>query len=76
MSKSVVPLRERHACSIDEAVAYSGRGRTQFYDLLKRDEIRSVKSGRRRLVLVSSLVDWCNRIDLGATDPAKIGDGE
>lgn len=61
-----LPIRDRHACSIAEACQYSGRGRTELYKLLQTGDIRSVKAGRRRLVLVASLVEYFERVDGGA----------
>jgi hypothetical protein len=58
-----IPFRERHSCSVAEAVAYSGRGRTHLYDLMKAGEIRYVHNGRRRLILVRSLVDYFDNLD-------------
>lgn len=47
--------RDRIACSIDDACKISGLGRTTIYELIGRNELKSRRIGRRRLVLVSSL---------------------
>jgi hypothetical protein len=41
--------------SIKEAIRISGWKRTSLYGALKRGDIRSVKLGRRRLILLESL---------------------
>lgn len=46
---------EKLAYSIEEATDALGVGRTHMFDLLRRGEIDSIKSGRRRLIPVSAL---------------------
>jgi|GEM_PF-5354618 len=62
-----IPVHERHAVGIPEGCDYTGLGRSEMYRLISRGEIATVKHGRRRLILVASLVAWaeCN---LAATD--------
>jgi hypothetical protein len=57
--KSVVPLRERCWISVREAHQIAGEGRTIFYAHLKADLIVTRKIGRRRLVSVPSLLEYC-----------------
>jgi excisionase family DNA binding protein len=45
-------------CSIPDAIALSGIGRSFLYMRLADKSIRSVKAGRRRLVDVASLNQW------------------
>ena len=45
------------AYRIDEIQEVSGIGRTKTYELIKQGKLRSIKVGRRRLVLADSLVE-------------------
>jgi excisionase family DNA binding protein len=51
-----VPFRERPTCSIAEACAAAGFGRTKLYELLDEGIVSAIKVGRRRLVRVNSLL--------------------
>ena len=51
-----VPFRERPTCSIAEACAAAGFGRTKLYELLDEGTVSAIKVGRRRLVRVNSLL--------------------
>ncbi len=51
-----VPFRERPTCSIAEACAAAGVGRTKLYELLDEGIVSAIKVGRRRLVRVNSLL--------------------
>jgi hypothetical protein len=53
-----IPIRERISCSIEEALHASSLGRTTFNSLIQDGTIASRKVGRRRLVIVSSLVAY------------------
>ena len=44
--------------TVEEAAALLGLGRTRTYELVMAEKIRSVKLGRRRLVVRSSLDDF------------------
>jgi len=44
--------------SVEEAADVIGLGRTRTYELVMTKKIQSVKVGRRRLVVRSSLVDF------------------
>jgi len=52
-----IPFAERIACTIDEATAAGGFGRTKLYSLIKEGSLATVTVGRRRLVIVRSLID-------------------
>jgi excisionase family DNA binding protein len=43
------------AMSINDAVAYSGLGRSSIYEALKAGHITAKKAGRRTLILVADL---------------------
>jgi excisionase family DNA binding protein len=45
-------------CTIPEALARTGIGRSFLYERLADGSIRSVKAGKRRLVDVVSLATW------------------
>ena len=53
----VIPFRERLSCTVDEACAVTGLGRTKLYELIGSGQVRTTTIGRRRLVLVRSLLD-------------------
>jgi excisionase family DNA binding protein len=44
--------------TICEACKLSGISRSYLYQVMARGEVRSIKAGRRRLVLVASLRAW------------------
>ncbi len=49
-------------CSIPEALALTGIGRSFLYERLADGSIRSVKAGKRRLVCVASLTAWASSL--------------
>lgn len=53
----VVPFRERLSCTVDEACAVTGLGRTKLYELIGSGQVRTTTIGRRRLVVVRSLLE-------------------
>lgn len=55
-------------CSIEDAMTTLSIGRTAIFDLLRSNEIDSVKIGRRRLILVASLHTYLDRL---ITEQAK-----
>jgi hypothetical protein len=57
----VVPLRERCWISVREAHQVAGEGRTKFYSHLRENLILTKKVGRRRLVSVASLLEYCGQ---------------
>lgn len=58
------PMRKREeiafhlkaTCTVAEACAGTGLGRTLLYELMGEDKIKSTTVGRRRLILVPSLL--------------------
>ncbi len=44
--------------TIIEACKLSGISRSYLYQVMARGDVRSIKAGRRRLVLVASLRTW------------------
>jgi excisionase family DNA binding protein len=50
-----IPFAQRLTCTIAEACAATGLGRTKLYELIGAGDIATTMVGRRRLVLVRSL---------------------
>ncbi|QOZ28471.1 helix-turn-helix domain-containing protein [Bradyrhizobium sp. CCBAU 51753] len=53
----VVPFRERISCTVDEACLVTGLGRTKLYELIGSGQLVTTTIGRRRLVIVRSLLE-------------------
>jgi excisionase family DNA binding protein len=51
------------AVSVEEAAALLGIGRTLAYQLVLAHELRSVKVGRRRLVIRASIEEYLSRLE-------------
>jgi excisionase family DNA binding protein len=51
-----LPFAERISCSIDEACEATGLGRTKLYELIGAGQLITTTVGRRRLVMVRSLL--------------------
>jgi len=51
------------AISVEEAAALLGIGRTLAYQLVLAHELRSVKVGRRRLVIRASIEEYVSRLE-------------
>lgn len=51
-----LPFTERLSCTIDEACEATGLGRTKLYELIGAGQIVTTTIGRRRLVMVRSLI--------------------
>jgi excisionase family DNA binding protein len=49
-------------CSVDEAAAMLSLGRTLAWSLVRKNELRSVKVGRSRRVVVASLHEYVCRL--------------
>jgi excisionase family DNA binding protein len=56
MAITAIPFRERISCTIAEACAATGIGRTKIYEAMSDGRLKSVKVDNRRLVLVASLL--------------------
>lgn len=56
-----IPFTERLSCTISEACAATGLGRTKLYDLIGAGAVETTLVGRRRLVSVRSLVRLIGR---------------
>jgi excisionase family DNA binding protein len=53
---STTPFAERLTCTIDDACEVTGLGRTKLYELIGAGRIVTTTIGRRRLVVVRSLL--------------------
>jgi excisionase family DNA binding protein len=53
---STMPFAQRLTCAIDDACEVTGLGRTKLYELIGTGRIVTTTIGRRRLVVVRSLV--------------------
>lgn len=51
-----IPFSERLTCTIDDACAVTGLGRTKLYELIKCERVATTKVGARTLVHVNSLI--------------------
>ena len=56
-----IPFVDRLACTIAEACEATGLGRTKLYELMGDGYIETTTIGRRRLVLVQSLLSLLKR---------------
>ena len=53
---STMPFAQRLTCTIDDACEVTGLGRTKLYELIGAGRIVTTTIGRRRLVVVRSLL--------------------
>ena len=60
--KSLTPI----AVSPNEAARLSGVGRTTLYAALSSGQLRRIKIGTRRLIMVDAIRDWLLRNELTA----------
>jgi excisionase family DNA binding protein len=55
---------------IPEACRLTSVGRSKLYQLMDAGEVRFVKVGKRRLVLVASLREWLAKLETGTAQAA------
>ena len=53
---TAVPFAQRFTCTINEACEVTGLGRTKLYELIGDGHLATTTVGRRRLVVVRSLL--------------------
>jgi hypothetical protein len=53
---TTIPFAERPSCTIEEACQATGLGRTKLYEEMAAGRVQTTYVGRRRLVLVPSLL--------------------
>jgi hypothetical protein len=58
-------------CSVIEAGRILGIGRSSAYLLLESNTLRSVKHGKRRLVIMASITTYADSLIASSTVPAK-----
>jgi excisionase family DNA binding protein len=56
-----IPFAHRLACTIAEACEVTGLGRTKLYELIGDGRVETTTIGRRRLVIVQSLLSLFRR---------------
>jgi len=56
-----IPFAQRLSCTIAEACEVTGLGRTKLYELIGNGHLATTTVGRRRLVLVRSLLSLLER---------------
>ena len=56
MGPQTVPFAKRLTCTINEACEMTGLGRTKLYELIGDGHLATTTVGRRRLVVVRSLL--------------------
>lgn len=54
---NAVPFRDRLSCTVDEACEVTGLGRTKLYELIGSGRVLTTTIGRRRLVIIRSLLE-------------------
>ena len=54
--RAAIPFAQRLACTVAEACEATGLGRTKLYELIGEGKLRTTTIGRRRLVMVPSLL--------------------
>jgi hypothetical protein len=69
---SAIPFRDRLSCTIPEACAATGLGRTKLYEQISAGRVQTRKFGTRTLIVVDSLVAL---IDPGAENSPSIASG-
>jgi len=57
-SLKTIRFEERPTCTVKEACAAAGLGKTKLHELIGDGAVESVKVGRRRLVKVPSLLRY------------------
>lgn len=63
------------SCDIPTACKLSGLSRSFLYEVLGRDEVVSIRCGRRRLVLVDSLRSWLQSLPTNGLSATKHSSG-
>jgi hypothetical protein len=53
---NTIPFAQRLSCTIDDACQATGIGRTKLYEEMSAGRVQSTNVGKRRLVLVPSLI--------------------
>lgn len=70
---SAIPFRERLSCTIPEACAATGLGRTKMYEEIGAGRVHVRKFGTRTLIVVDSLVALIDPGSAKAPAPTSAG---
>jgi hypothetical protein len=70
---STIPFRERLSCTIPEACAATGLGRTKLYEQIGAGRVQTRKFGTRTLIVVESLVALIDPASANAAAPTPAG---
>lgn len=61
-------IGERLAVSAVDAARLTGIGRTKLYEAIGSGTLRSLKIGKRRLIMIEALRDWLAAAERETTD--------
>jgi hypothetical protein len=64
---TTIPFAQRLSCTIGEACQATGIGRTKLYEEMSAGRVQTTNIGKRRLVLVASLL---KRLEPAASEAA------
>jgi excisionase family DNA binding protein len=71
----IIPFAERLSCTIEEACQATGLGRTKLYEMMDAGHVQTTHVGKRRLVLVPSLVQLVgSQVEAPDHDPGAGGE--
>ncbi|WP_433965128.1 excisionase family DNA-binding protein [Tunturiibacter gelidiferens] len=56
-------LNQRITISVIEAMSATGIGKTMMYELLNDGSLRSIKIGKKRLIIVESIHEWIEAME-------------
>jgi excisionase family DNA binding protein len=56
VTRGAIPFAQRLACTVAEACEATGLGRTKLYELIGQGQLDTTTIGRRRLVMMHSLL--------------------
>ncbi len=70
---TTVPFAQRLSCTIAEACEATGLGRTKLYEEMSAGRVQTTTIGKRRLVLVPSLLRLLNPPMAPSTPPSHRG---
>jgi hypothetical protein len=73
MNPTSIPFRERLSCTIPEACAATGLGRTKLYEQIGAGRVQTRKFGTRTLIVVESLVALIDPGSANSAAPSPAG---
>jgi len=60
---TLLPQSQQITMSVDETMAALSIGRTMVYELIRNNAIRTIKIGKKRLVIVASIHDYISDLE-------------